>query len=109
MTPLVRAALAAAGYVILVLLSIFLFPGLPLIFLVVLVGGPIVLGAWTKTWTWVILCPLAVALVVWAARSGGPAPVSVSTQPLVDGLAAGALAFLPSAVGAWIGANRAAS
>lgn len=107
MTPWMRAALAAVGYVILVLLSIKLFPTTPLIFLVVLIGGPVALGAWTRTWTWVIFCPLAVALVVWLARSGGPAPVSVSAQPLVDGLAAGALAFLPAAVGAWIGANRA--
>ncbi|MFM9105112.1 MAG: hypothetical protein ACKOWF_00220 [Chloroflexota bacterium] len=109
MTDWLRAAAAAALYVILVLLAIFLAPGLPLIFLAVLVGGPIVLGAWTRTWTWVVVCPLAVALVVWAARGAGPAPVSVSPQPLVDGLAAGALAFLPSAVGAWIGASRGAS
>jgi hypothetical protein len=106
MTPWMRAALAALGYVIAVWLSIRLFPGLPLIFLVVLIGGPIVLGAWLKTWTWVVICPVAVALVVWWARAGGPAPVSVSAQPLVDGLAAGGAAFLPAAVGAWIGANR---
>ncbi|MGI9252380.1 MAG: hypothetical protein ACR2J8_01430 [Thermomicrobiales bacterium] len=106
MTPWMRAALAAVVYVVLVFLSIKLFPTLPVVFLVALLGGPVALGAWTKTWTWVIFCPLAVALVVWLARSSGPAPVSVSAQPLIDGLAAGALAFLPAAVGAWFGASK---
>lgn len=109
MTPWMRAALAAVGYVLLVLLSIRLFPTVPLIFLAVLMLGPITIGAWTKTWTWVIFCPLAVAVVVWLARSSGPAPVSVSGEPLVDGLVAGAAAVLPAMVGAWIGANRASA
>ena len=101
--PIARAVVAALAYVVAVYLSMRLFPTVPLIFLLVLMLGPVALGAWVKTWTWVWVCPLVVGLVLWLARITGPTPVSVNDSPLVDALVAAGAAFLPAAVGAWFG------
>ena len=104
----IRAAIAAIIYVAAVWAVARFFPGLPLLFLVALVGLPIVIGAIVRTWLWIVFCPLAVILVIFLTRTLGPTPVSVDpANPLVDALAAGSAAFLPALVGVSLGAQRA--
>lgn len=103
----IRAAIAALLYVAVVWAAARFFPGLPVVFLVALIGLPIVIGAIVRTWWWIVLCPLAVILVIFLSRTMGPTPVSVDpANPLVDALAAGSAAFLPALVGAYFGAER---
>ena len=83
----IRAAIAAIIYVAAVWAVARFFPGLPLLFLVALVGLPIVIGAIVRTWLWIVFCPLAVILVIFLTRTLGPTPVSVDpANPLVDAL-----------------------